>query len=264
MSLGGHIDELRARLIRCIISVAIFAVIAFILKDKLINIVFAPSNPDFILNRLFAYAAEELSTPQLAINQNDINLINTKMAGQFNLHLKVSIMTAIAASMPVILWQFWLFVRPALDIDIQKRCRNMVWVVLLLFFVGLSFGYFFISPLAVNFLTNYNLSDTITNYIDVSSFISTVTTISLAAGLVFQLPVFVYLLASAGIITASGMRKSRRIAFAAIVILSAVITPPDVFSQLLIAVPLYGLYEYGIVIAKREEKKREMRINGEL
>ncbi|MFI3322952.1 MAG: twin-arginine translocase subunit TatC [Rikenellaceae bacterium] len=256
MSVGEHINELRARLIRCIIALFIFGIVAFCLKDDLLNIVFGPTNADFITNRFFCRMAELLDAPVLCINQNNVTLVNTKMAGQFNMHLKMSLVAALVLTVPYILYQLWMFVKPALSDDALKQCRLLVVQVSLWFFLGLSFGYFIVAPLAVNFLTNYELSGYITNMIEVSSYLSSVLGVSLACALVFQLPLLIKLLASMGVITSALMARYRKYAFALIIVLSAVITPPDVFSQILIAAPLYILYEYGIVLTRRIEAKR--------
>lgn len=256
MSVGEHINELRSRLIRSVIVLFVFAVVAFILKDDLINIIFGPTNADFITNRLFCQLGAKVGIDELCINQNVVTLVNTKMAGQFNMHIKMSFLSAIVFTVPFLLYQLWMFIKPALAIDIQKQCRLLVFQVSVWFFLGLAFGYFLVAPLAVNFLTNYQLSDQITNLIEVTSYLSSVMGVSLACAAVFQLPLLIKLLASLGILTSSMMRKYRKVSFAAIIILSAIITPPDVFSQILVACPLYVLFEYGIIVAQRIENKR--------
>ncbi len=256
MSFGDHIDELRLRVIRSIGVLLVLSVGAFMLKEQLIDIIFAPSQPDFILCRLLRWLSQSLSLPEFAINQTPLDIVNTKMAGQFNLHIKASIIAGFICSVPYLLWELWGFVKPALSEELQRACRRLVWQVVLLFFVGLLFGYIFISPLAINFLANYNFSDNIENLIEVPSYISIVINISLAASMIFQLPHVVFVLARIGILTSESMRQYRRLALAAIVILSAIITPPDVFSQVLIAVPFYALYECGIFVAQREERRR--------
>lgn len=256
MSVGEHINELRSRLIRSVIVLFVFAVVAFILSDDLISIIFGPTNADFITNRLFCQLGAKVGIDELCINQNVVTLVNTKMAGQFNMHIKMSFLAAIVFTVPFLLYQLWMFIKPALAIDIQKQCRLLVFQVSVWFFLGLAFGYFLVAPLAVNFLTNYQLSDQITNLIEVTSYLSSVMGVSLACAAVFQLPLLIKLLASLGILTSSMMRKYRKVSFAAIIILSAIITPPDVFSQILVACPLYVLFEYGIIVAQRIENKR--------
>lgn len=260
MTISEHIDELRSRLIKSAIALLVVAVVAFIFKGVVLDIIFAPMNPDFITNKLFADLAAWTNIDVLRINQNDVDIVNTKMAGQFNLHIKSSIIFGIIVAIPYILWQLWLFIKPALSVVIQTESRRFVWYATGWFFVGLAFGYFIIAPLAVNFLTNYEASSSIKNMIEVSSYLSSVLGVSLASAAVFQLPLVVKILSTIGLLKAALMRKYRRMAIAVIVILAAVITPPDVFSQILVAIPLYALYEYGIVLSERIEKKKSAQI----
>ncbi|MEG1649218.1 MAG: twin-arginine translocase subunit TatC [Rikenellaceae bacterium] len=256
MSVGEHINELRSRLIKSAIVLFVFAVVAFILKDDLINIIFGPTNADFITNRLFCQLGARFGIDELCINQNVVTLVNTKMAGQFNMHIKMAFIAAIVFTVPFLLYQLWMFIKPALSNEVQKQCRLLVFQVSVWFFIGMAFGYYIVAPLAVNFLTNYQLSDQITNLIEVTSYLSSVMGVSLACAAVFQLPLLIKLLASIGILTSSMMRKYRKVSFAAIIILAAIITPPDVFSQVLVACPLYVLFEYGIIVAQKIENKK--------
>ncbi|MEG1634718.1 MAG: twin-arginine translocase subunit TatC [Rikenellaceae bacterium] len=256
MSVGEHINELRSRLIKSAIVLFVFAVVAFILKDDLINIIFGPTNADFITNRLFCQLGARFGIDELCINQNVVTLVNTKMAGQFNMHIKMAFIAAIVFTVPFLLYQLWMFIKPALSNEVQKQCRLLVFQVSIWFFIGMAFGYYIVAPLAVNFLTNYQLSDQITNLIEVTSYLSSVMGVSLACAAVFQLPLLIKLLASIGILTSSMMRKYRKVSFAAIIILAAIITPPDVFSQVLVACPLYVLFEYGIIVAQKIENKK--------
>lgn len=256
MDLSGHLGELRQRVIVSVGAVLVFAVVAFILKDTLIDIIFAPSQPDFVINSWLHSLSQKFALPSLSINQGDFSVINTKMAGQFNLHIKASIFSGIVLGMPILLWQLWGFVAPAVGEVTQRKFSWLVFKSLILFFFGLCFGYFCISPLAVNFLANYNFSDNIINYIEVSSYLSTVLNISFAASFIFQLPYLVLILSKVGVLSSSFMKRNRKIAVIVIFIFSAVITPPDIFSQILIALPFYLLYEFSISIAKREENRR--------
>lgn len=258
MSVGEHLNELRTRIVRSVIVLLVLAVVAFIYKGIILDVIFAPMQPDFITNRFFDWLSGVTGVDALRINSGEVNIVNTKMAGQFNLHIKSSIMGALIVAIPYLLWQFWLFIKPALTIEIQRKTRYFVLQTSAWFFIGLSFGYFAIAPLAVNFLTGYDVSSMITNMIDVSSYLSTVIGVSFAAAIIFQLPLLVTLLSTIGILKAALMRRYRKVAFAIIIVVAAIITPPDVFSQVLIAIPLYGLYEYGITIADRIEKRKAL------
>jgi sec-independent protein translocase protein TatC len=256
MTFGEHLDELRKVLMHIGIAfVLLFIALFTFFKGDIINIVFYPSESDFITNRLFARLAELTGTEALKINANPLNLYNTKIAGQFMLHIKASAVGALLIAFPYIIGQLWGFVRPALSNETRRRTRLIVWKIVFWFFLGVAFSYFIIAPLGINFLANYEANGSIQNIIDVSSYISTVLGVCLAAGLVFQLPLLIRLLASIGIITSAWLRKNRKIAIVVILALSALITPPDIISQLLIFVPFYILYEYGIRIAKNIEKQ---------
>ena len=244
MTFGEHLDELRKVLMH-VGGAFVFLFLFFFIfcKGYIIDIVFYPSDCDFITNRLFA------------INTNPLNLYNTKIAGQFMLHIKASAVGALVIAFPYIIGQLWGFVKPALSTTMKRRTRLIVWKIVFWFFLGVTFSYFIIAPLGINFLANYEANGSIQNIIDVSSYVSTVLGVCLAAGLVFQLPLLIRLLASIGIISSAWLRKNRKIAIVVILVLSALITPPDIISQLLIFVPFYILYEYGISIAKNIEKQ---------
>jgi len=255
MTVGEHLNELRSHIVKAAIVLVLVAIVLFVYKG-IVDIIFGPSRPDFPTNRFFVWLSGITGVEALQINQIPADVINTKMAGQFALHIKTSLIGAVIITFPYLIWELWLFVRPALTKEIQRQTRRIVAQVSFYFFLGLSFGYFVIAPLAVNFLFNYNVSGSIANMIEISSYMSTIIGISFASALIFQLPVLVKLLSSMGIMKAQYMRKYRKYAFAGLLILAAIITPPDVFSQILIFIPLYFLYEYGIRIAEKIEKKK--------
>jgi sec-independent protein translocase protein TatC len=197
-----------------------------------------------------------MNSDALNIHPENVELFNNKMAGQFLLHIKSSVIGAFIIAFPYLIWELWLFVKPALPPHRRRQSIRYVIETPIWFILGLAFGYFVIAPLAVNFLGNYQVSDQISNIIDVSSFMTTVISVSFAAAIAFQLPLLIRLLASIGLVTSDGMRQYRKIAVVALLVFAAVITPPDVVSQCLIFVPCYILYEYGIGIAERIEKRR--------
>ena len=256
MTFGEHLDELRKVFVHIGIAfVLLFIVLFTFFKGDIINIVFYPSESGFITNRLFAKLADWMQSDVLRINENQLNLYNTKIAGQFMLHIKASAVGALVIAFPYIIEQLWGFVKPALSTTTRHRTRLIVWKIVFWFFLGVAFSYFIIAPLGINFLANYDANGSIQNIIDVNSYVSTVLGVCLAAGLVFQLPLLIRLLASIGIVSSDWLRKNRKIAIVVILALSALITPPDIISQLLIFVPFYILYEYGISIAKTIEKQ---------
>ncbi len=260
MTFGEHLDELRKVLLHIGIAFLLLFVVLFtFFKGDIINMVFYPSESDFMTNRLFANLADLTGSEVLRINAKPLDIYNNKIAGQFMLHIKASAVGALVLAFPYIIAQLWGFIRPALSKETQRRTRLIVWKIVFWFFLGVAFSYFIIVPLGINFLANYDANGSIQNIIDVSSYVSTVLGVCLAGGLVFQLPLLIRLLASVGMVSSEWLRKNRKIAIVVLLALSALITPPDVMSQLLIFVPFYILYEYGIKIAKNIEKQDAVR-----
>lgn len=257
MTFFEHLDALRPHLLRAAIALVTVMIVAFTAKEFIFStVLMGPQSADFPTNRLLCYLARVLNVDALCINQMSFNVVNTTMAGQFNLHLKISLITAIVIVIPYMLWELWQFVKPALTPGERRGSNMFVIAVSVCFFVGLAFGYYIIAPLTINFLSQYSVSETITNMIDISSYLSTVVNVSLACAAVFQLPVLVYFLARMGILTAAFMRKYRRHAIVVLAIISAVITPPDIFSMILVVLPMYALYEYSIPLAAKVERKK--------
>ncbi|MBR5282516.1 MAG: twin-arginine translocase subunit TatC [Alistipes sp.] len=256
MTFGEHLDEVRKILIRVIMIFAVLCCVLFAFKGIVLDVVFAPIRETFPTNRLFNWLATVMGSETLRIHPDNVELFNNKMAGQFMLHIKSSVIGAFIVAFPYLIWELWLFVKPAISPRQRKKSIRYVIETPLWFVFGLMFGYFIISPLAINFLGNYQVSDQISNIIDVSSFMSTVISVSFAGAIAFQLPLLIRLLANMGVVTADGMRQYRKVAVAALLIFAAIITPPDVVSQVLIFIPCYALYEYGIGITQRIEERR--------
>ena len=256
MTFGEHLDELRKILMRVICIFGALFCVLFALKGIVLDVVLAPILENFPTNRFFNYMAEMMGSEALKISPDNVDLYNTKMAGQFLLHIKSSLVGAFVIAFPYLIWELWLFVKPALPPQQRKKSFRYVLETPVWFLMGLLFGYFIIAPLAINFLGNYQVSEQINNIIGVDSFMNTVISVSFAAAIAFQLPLLIRLLATMGIVTSEGMRQYRKVAVAALLIFAAIITPPDVVSQVLIFVPCYVLYEYGIGIAARIEAVR--------
>ena len=256
MTFGEHLDEIRKILIRVAMIFAVLCIILFAYKGIVLDILFAPIRETFPTNRLFNWLATLMGSDVLRIHPENVELFNNKMAGQFLLHIKSSIVGSFIIAFPYLIWELWLFVKPALPPQQQRQSIRYVIETPIWFLMGLAFGYYIISPLAINFLGNYSVSDQISNIIDVSSFMTTVMSVSFAGGIAFQLPLLIRLLATMGLVTSEGMRQYRRVAVAALLIFAAIITPPDVVSQVLIFIPCYALYEYGIGIAAKIEVRR--------
>lgn len=257
MTFGEHLDELRKILIRVALVFALLFIVLFTMKGVVLKVVFAPVTPEFPTNRLFTWLATAMGSDALNIHPENVQLFNNKMAGQFMLHIKSSVVGALVVAFPFLIWQLWLFVKPALPPHQRKQSIRYVLETPIWFILGLLFGYYVIAPLAINFLGNYSVSEEISNIIDVGSYMSTVLGVTFAAALAFQLPLLIRLLATIGLITSESMRQYRKVAVVALLVFAAIITPPDVVSQILIFVPCYALYEYGITIAKHIEARKE-------
>lgn len=256
MTFGEHLDELRKILIRVALVFALLFIVLFTMKGVVLDVVFAPVTPEFPTNRLFTWLATAMGSDALNIHPESVELFNNKMAGQFMLHIKSSLVGAIVIAFPFLIWQLWLFVKPALPPHQRRQSLRYVLETPVWFILGVLFGYYVIAPLAINFLGNYSVSSEIKNIIDVGSYMSTVLGVTFAAALAFQLPLLIRLLATLGLITSSTMRQYRKIAVVALLVFAAIITPPDIVSQILIFVPCYALYEYGITIAQRIEVRK--------
>ncbi len=263
MTFLQHLEALRWHIIRSLLAIIAGAIIAFSFKGIIFDhIILAPNHPDFFTNRLLCRLAELVNAPVLCINQEPVELISIRLAGQFTTHITISLVAGLILAIPYVFWEFWSFFRPALYDKEKSYARGAVTMTSLLFLAGVLFGYYLISPLSINFLGSYRVSSLVTNQINITSYIGTITSVVLAGGLVFELPVIVFFLARIGVLTPSFMRKYRRHAIVLIMVLGAIITPPDVFSLILVAIPLTLLYEVSIFIAARVERKREQELAG--
>ncbi|MBC7451957.1 MAG: twin-arginine translocase subunit TatC [Cytophagales bacterium] len=252
MSFLDHLEELRKHIIRSVIAVLVFSIIAFIYMDVIFReILMAPSRPDFFTFRMlctyFNYCVDTM----------DFKLISRTMTGQFTMHMLSALITGLIVAFPYIIWELWKFISPALHEKERKHTRGVVFGISILFFIGILFGYYIISPLAIDFLANYKLDPSIENSFDVTSYISTLCLMALGGGVIFQLPVVVYFLSSMGLLTPMFMRQYRRHAVIVMAVISAILTPsPDVLSQLLMGVPMYLLYEISIYVSAAVYKRK--------
>ncbi len=258
MSFLEHLEELRWHIIRSAGVIVLFAVIAFVFKEFIFDtIILKPKTPEFWTNRMFAKLADVIGSDALKINQKPLSLISIKMADQFMMHIMTSIIAGLIIASPVVFFEFWRFIKPALYDKEKKHASGAVFFTSILFMTGVLFGYFLIVPLSIHFLGSYSVSDQVTNQINTRSYISTVTTISMASGVVFLLPIFSYFLSKVGLLTPQFMKTYRKHAYVVMLLLSAIITPPDIFSQVMVCIPLVFLYEIGIMISRNVVKKRE-------
>jgi sec-independent protein translocase protein TatC len=257
MSFLEHLEELRFRLMRSAIAIFAGAVTLFFLKDFVFDdVIFAPRKLDFITYRWWCSLGQWLGmADELCIKEISYEIISTTMVGQFTAHLMVSFIGGIVIAFPYLFWEIWSFIKPGLREKEKKTVRGITFFVSMLFFMGVLFGYYIITPLSLQFLGSYQVGD-VASRIAIGSYMKTVVSTTLATGLVFQLPIVVYFLSKIGLISSTFLKKYRKHAIVVVLIVAAIITPPDLMSQILVSIPLLILYEVSIVIAKRVEKSR--------
>lgn len=251
MSVLDHLEELRWRLVRSTIAILLFSVVAFIFMPYLFqNVILAHAQSDF-----WTYKIMCLVDPALCVDKLNFTLQSRDLSGQFTTHIKAALIMGLISGFPYLVWEIWGYVKPALQEREIKSSMSVVSIVPFLFIIGVFFGYYVLAPLSVNFLANYSLDSAIQNQFDISSYVSTVIMLVLMCGLVFQLPILIYFLALAGIVTPQLLSKYRKHAIVAIIILAGVITPsPDMLSQIIVGIPIYLLYEISIHTAARIKK----------
>jgi len=250
MSFLGHLEDLRWHIVRSCIAVVVCTVGAFVFKGFIFDtILTAPKSPDFITARILCKIGA-------CINDKPFQLISTQMAGQFSAHIMISLVAGLILAFPYVVYQIWSFIAPALYDNEKRSAQGAVFWISFLFILGVLFGYYIIVPLSVHFLGSYQVSPEIANTITLNSYFQLVSSVSLATGIVFELPIFILFLTKIGIITPDFLVQYRRHAFLLILILSAVITPPDIFSQFLVTIPLMGLFEVSIILSRRMLKRQ--------
>lgn len=260
MSFLEHLEALRWHLMRAVIAVLVLAIFLFFYREIVFDhFLFAPKHPDFWTYRMLCLLSDYLDMGDaLCIKDLPFDLINTELSGQFTMHIWVSFVAGFILAAPYVLWEIWRFIKPALHEKERKYSKGVVFFSSILFFAGVLFGYYVIVPLSINFLGSYQVSSDVKNMIAMDSFVSTVTTITFASGIVFELPIVIYFLTQIGLMTPQFMRTYRKHAMVIILIVAAVITPsPDVTSQLLVAFPLYLLYELSIFVSMYVVRKAE-------
>lgn len=263
MSFWEHLEELRWHLVRSVIILLLLAIGAFIMRKFIFDeIILAPKDPDFFTYRAFCAMGKWLSLESLCIGTVPMEIINIQMSGQFLTHVYVSMMVALVVAFPYLLWEIWSFIRPALLPKEKKYSKGVVFFSTVLFMIGMIFSYFLIVPLTINFFSSYQVSASVSNTITLNSYISTVVSLTLATGLVFELPIVVFFLTKVGILTPAFMRKNRKYVLVILLTVAAIITPPDIFSQILVTIPLMGLYEFSILISARVMRKKSADLAG--
>ena len=255
MSFLEHLEELRWHIVRSVIAVLVFAILAFAFYRFIFDfILLAPKNSDFITNRLLCQLAEKMNTPNLCINSVPMEIQNIKMAGQFSATIMVCLYTGLIVAFPFVVRELWRFISPALYENERKYARGSVAAISIMFFIGTMFGYFVILPLTIHFLGGWQASAEIKTTVDIGSYFS-ITYIPFATGIIFELPVLMIFLTKVGMITPAFMIKYRKHAIIVLMLMAAVITPPDLFSMVLVVLPLLLLYEISILLTKRTARK---------
>ncbi len=258
MTFLEHLEELRWHIIRSVLAIVILSILAFILKRIIFDVILlGPSKNDFFTNRVLCRLSDILNLPGLCLNVTPLQLQNTAVAGQFLAHIKISLVAGLVFSFPYIFYEFWRFIMPALYQHELKSARGAVFYTTFLFLLGVVFGYFLITPFSINFLYNYHVSEIVKNIPTLASYNSLVMSIILASGILFELPIVIYFLSKIGLVTPAFLRSYRKHAIVVILLLAGIITPtPDMFTQLLVGLPMLLLYEIGIMLSRRVEKKR--------
>ena len=258
MSFLDHLEELRWHLIRSVLAVVIVGSIAFIMKEFIFDtILFGPKKMDFPTYKIFCKIGTFLGIDSdFCADELPFTIQSRLMAGQFSAHIWTSIWAGFIVGFPYVLYEMWKFISPGLHANERKHSRGFILVASLLFFMGALFGYYIVAPLSINFLGTYQVSSEVTNEFDLASYVATVRTSVIACGLIFELPIVVFFLTKIGLVTPEILKKYRKISLVVVLILAAVITPPDVASQIVVAFPILVLYQVSIYISKRVLKKQ--------
>lgn len=262
MSFLDHLEELRWHIIRSLISIVVFAIAAFLAKDLVFGtIIMGPSRADFWTYNMICRIGEMINSTALCIDELPFIIQSRKMTGQFTMHITSSFVIGIILAFPYAFWEFWRFIAPGLLPNERNLTRGATFFVSLLFLTGILFGYYVVAPISVNFLANYQVDPSVKNEFDIISYVSTVSMIVLACGIMFQLPIVIFFLSKAEIVNPQILKTYRKHAIVVILVLSAIITPPDVISQMLICLPLLLLYEASIILSRivlRNKRKQEL------
>ncbi|WKK59199.1 twin-arginine translocase subunit TatC [Sphingobacterium sp. BN32] len=259
MSFFDHLEVLRWHIIRAVIAVTIFAILSFTFYDFVFNeIIMGPKNLDFWTYRMMCKVGDALNLAGFCVEKIPFNIINTELAGQFMLQINSCLLMAVALGFPYLLFEVWLFIKPALTDIERKSARGFVFYATVLFIIGALFGYYIVVPLSVNFLANVSLSEEITNQITIDSYLSTIATLTLGCGIIFLLPILIFILSKIGIMTPEFMRASRRYAIVIILVIAAIITPTaDIITLLTVSAPMFILYELSIMVSANVKRAKE-------
>ena len=253
LTFGGHLEVLRRMLFRIIAVVMVLAIAIFCFKDKTFEFLLAPSQWNFVTYRYIEKFLHRLGS-DFTFSEYHINLIATELSSQFMTHISTALYLGLLGASPYILVELFRFITPALYENEKKHSVSVAVTMYLLFIIGVLMSYFILFPISFRFLGTYSVSGMVESNITLKSYISTFTTLTLVMGLVFQLPIIAFFLGKLEVVTASMLKQYRKHAFLIIMVVAAIITPPDLMTLILVTIPLYLLYEVSILVLKRMEK----------
>ena len=261
MSFLDHLEDLRWHLIKSAAAITVAATGAFLAKGFIFDVlIFGPSKASFITYQLLCKASQYIGMESFCFTELPFRIQSRTMSGQFSAHIWTAITAGFIIAFPYVVYQLWKFISPGLHKDERKHSRGFIIISSFLFFLGVLFGYYVICPLSINFLGTYQVSNEVHNDFDLSSYIGLIRSSVLASGLVFELPIIIYFLTKVGLVTPAFLIKYRKYALVVVLILSAIITPPDIASQVIVAIPILILYQVSILISRiviRNQKRKE-------
>ncbi|MBR1786371.1 MAG: twin-arginine translocase subunit TatC [Paludibacteraceae bacterium] len=252
MTFWEHVEVFRKVLFRCLGVWTVCTLVAFCFKDLLFDFLFAPAQSDFVLYRGLCHLADMIKWNALCPRDFNAQFINTELASQFMTHLWVSLWFGVIVAFPYLIYQLYGFISPALYKQEKRYSVMLIGFGALLFGMGVMLNYFVIFPFSFRFLSTYQVQEQVVNQIALSSYINTFLMLSLLLGILFEIPILAYFLAKLGLIDADLLKTYRKHAFVVICIIAAIITPTaDIFTLLLVTMPIYLLYELSIMIVKK-------------
>lgn len=260
MSFLEHLEELRWHLLRSSLAVVLIGFVAFLSKDFIFDtLIFGPKKADFFTYELFCNISKMMGRGDaFCIQELPFRIQSRAVSGQFSAHLWTSITAGFILAFPYVLYEFWRFIRPGLLTNERKNAQGFIFIASLLFFLGVLFGYYIVTPLSINFLGSYTVSNEVFNDFDLDSYISLLRAAVLSSGFIFELPILMYFFTKIGLVTPAFLKNNRKFAIVIVLSLSAIITPPDVASQIIVTIPILILYEVSIIISKIVYKRQQI------
>jgi sec-independent protein translocase protein TatC len=260
MSFIEHLDVLRGHLFKSAVAVAVGAIVVAVYNSFIFKrILMGPTKADFPTYSILCRLSQRLGLgSKLCLSKISINMQSNTPFGQFGVYFNIILIGGFILAFPYVFWQFWRFTKPALTTKELRNTRGVIFWVSLLFFTGVFFGYFVIAPYTINFFAKFSLDESITNLWTIASYFNTIVPLILGAGLAFQLPLVIYFLAKVGVVSAQYLRRIRKYAIVTMLVLAGIITPPDMLSQIVCTVPLILLYEVGVLLCVKVEKKQKL------